>query len=159
VAELSAPDTVRAYKSLMQVEQAFRCLKSLDLRIRPIRHWTEDRVRAHIFLCMLAYYVEWHMRQALGSVLFQDEELATARWTRDPVAKAEPSPSVKAKKCRHQNAAGWPVGSFAEVLTSLSQIARHQCIFGEGKTVAKTIRYTEANCYQRHIFELLGLTI
>ncbi len=142
----------------MQVEQAFRCLKSLDLRIRPIRHWTEDRVRAHIFLCMLAYYVEWHMRQALGSMLFQDDELAGARATRDPVAKAEPSQSAKAKKCRQQNAAGWPVSSFAEVLTNLGQIARHQCVFGEGKTAAQMTRYTEPNNYQRHIFELLGVT-
>jgi len=69
---LSAEDTVRTYKSLGQVEQAFRCIKGLDLQVRPIRHRTEPHVRAHVFLCMLAYYVQWHMRKALSSVLFQD---------------------------------------------------------------------------------------
>lgn len=158
-AELSAPDAVRAYKGLMQVEQAFRCLKSMDIRIRPIRHWTEDRVRAHIFLCMLSYYVEWHMRKALSTVLFQDDELDEARWTRDPVAKAEPSPSVKNKKCSQKNAQGWPVCSFGEVVKNLGKINRNQCVFGEGKSAAQAIRHTEPNEYQRHIFELLGLTM
>lgn len=159
LAELSAPDAVRAYKGLMQVEQAFRCLKSLDIRIRPIRHWTEDRVRAHIFLCMLSYYVEWHMRKALSTVLFQDDELEEARWTRDPVAKAEPSQSVKDKKCLQKNAQGWPVCSFEEIVKNLGKITRNQCVFGEGKSAAQAIRYTEPSTYQRHIFELLGLSM
>jgi len=70
---LSADNAVRAYKSLAQVEQAFRCLKSVDIRIRPIHHRTEDHVRAHIFICVLAYYIEWYMRRALAPVLYEDE--------------------------------------------------------------------------------------
>lgn len=159
VSMLSPEDAVRSYKCLMQVEQAFRCLKSVDLRIRPIRHWTEDRVRAHIFLCMLAYYVEWHMRKSLSTVLFQDDELDTARWTRDPVEKADPSPSVKAKKVLQNNSQGWPVCSFGEVLECLGRIARNRCVFGEHKTAYETIRETEPNPYQRHLFELLKLKI
>ena len=143
----------------MQVEQAFRCLKSVDLRIRPIRHWTEDRVRAHIFLCMLAYYVEWHMRKSLSSVLFQDDELDEARWTRDPVEKAEPSHSVKDKKVLQINSQGWPVCSFGEVLESLGRIVRNRCIFGENKQAYETTVETEPNNYQRHLFELLKLKI
>ena len=73
---LSAPDAVRNYKSLAIVERAFRCLKGVDLLVRPIHHRTEDHVRAHVFLCMLAYYVEWHMRQAWAPLLFHDEELS-----------------------------------------------------------------------------------
>jgi len=72
---ISAEDAVRSYKNLEKVESAFRCIKGLDLLIRPIFHRTEGHVKAHIFLCMLAYYVEWHMRQALAPLLFQDEEL------------------------------------------------------------------------------------
>ena len=156
---LSPEDAVRAYKCLMQVEQAFRCLKSVDLRIRPIRHWTEDRVRAHIFLCMLSYYVEWHMRKSLSSVLFQDDELDDARWTRDPVEKAEPSHSVKDKKVLQHNSQGWPVCSFGEVIESLGRIVRDRCVFGENKKACETTRETEPNNYQRHIFELLKLKI
>jgi transposase len=81
---LSAEDTVRTYKSLSQVERAFRCLKGGDLLVRPIRHRTEDRVPAHIFLCVLAYYVEWHMRRALAPILFEDDQLETERTRRDP---------------------------------------------------------------------------
>ena len=90
-------DTVRAYKSLSQVEQAFRCLKGVDLRVRPIHRRTPDHVRAHVFLCTLAYYAEWHLRKALASVLFEDEALDQAQTTRNRVAKAGPSDSVKRK--------------------------------------------------------------
>ncbi|MCH9001590.1 MAG: IS1634 family transposase, partial [Planctomycetes bacterium] len=82
---LSAEDTVRSYKNLGQVEQVFRCFKGIDIRVRPIYHRDDPRVRAHVFLCLLAYYVEWHMRRTLGSVLFDDEELTANRKTRDPV--------------------------------------------------------------------------
>ncbi len=76
---LDAGETVQAYKDLARVERAFRCLKTADLDIRPIHHWTAPRVRAHVFLCMLAYHVEWHLRDALAKLLFQDTELATAQ--------------------------------------------------------------------------------
>ena len=85
---MSTDDTVRSYKSLTQVERAFRSFKTIDLQVRPIRHHRENRVRAHIFLCMLAYYVQWHMTQAWRTLLFCDED-QQARATRDPVAPAQ----------------------------------------------------------------------
>src|SRR6185437_14699799 len=110
-----------------QVERAFRCLKGIDLRIRPIHHCTADNVRAHILLCMLAYYVEWHMRQALAPLLFEDEELARDRKRRDPVAPAEPSNSAKRKKAEHATADGLPVHSFETLLTALGTRCRNTC--------------------------------
>lgn len=79
---------MRTHKSLSQVERAFRCLKGLDLLVRPIRHRSERRVPAHIFLCLLAYYVEWHMQRALAPILFEDADLPAARRARDPVLPA-----------------------------------------------------------------------
>lgn len=156
-AALSAEDTVRTYKSLGQVEQAFRCMKSVDLRVRPIRHRNEDHVRAHIFLCMLAYYVEWHLRKALSSVLFQDDELDAARWTRDPVAKAKSSPSAREKKRTGKNERGWPVHSLHSLLGELSTQCKNTCRAGEGKTELRFERITEATPFQAHVFELLQL--
>src|SRR5437762_12163358 len=95
VERLSAADTVRSYKSLAQVERAFRSLKGVDLLIRPIRHRTEDRVPAHIFLCLLAYYVEWHLRRVWAPLLFEDEQLAELRRQRDPIVPATGSPSAR----------------------------------------------------------------
>ncbi len=90
---------VRAYKSLSQVERAFRCLKTVDLHVRPIHHWLEDRVRAHVFLCMLAYYVEWHMRARLAPMLYDDDDKAAAEALREapsPRRNAPLPPSPKA---------------------------------------------------------------
>lgn len=154
---LSAADTVRTYKSLGQVEQAFRCMKSVDLRVRPIRHYNEAHVRAHIFLCMLAYYVEWHMRKALCPVLFQDEELEEARWTRDPVAKAEPSQSAREKKRAGKTDEGWPVHSLRTLLNDLATRCRNTCRTGEGKTLLRFEQVTEPTAFQEHVFTLLGL--
>ena len=122
--QLSAADAVRGYKSLAQVERAFRSLKSLDLLIRPIRHRTEARVPAHIFLCLLAYYVEWHLRRVWAPLLFEDEDLPQQRPRRDPVLPARSSESVQAKKLTHQTADGLPVQSFATLLADLASRAR-----------------------------------
>ncbi len=122
--QLSAADTVRGYKSLAQVERAFRSLKGLDLLIRPIRHRTEKRVPAHIFLCMLAYYVEWHLRRVWAPLLFEDEELPQERQRRDPVLPASSSESAQVKKLTHQTADGLPVQSFATLLSNLACRAR-----------------------------------
>ena len=122
--QLSAADTVRGYKSLAQVERAFRSLKGLDLLIRPIRHRTEERVPAHIFLCMLAYYVEWHLRRVWAPLLFEDEELPQQRQRRDPVLPASSSESAHVKKLTHQTADGLPVQSFATLLSNLASRAR-----------------------------------
>ncbi len=94
---LSPEDTVRTYKSLSQVERAFRCMRGVDLLVRPIRHRTEDRVPAHIFLCMLAYYVEWHMRKALAPILFEDNQLESERKRRGPILPAKPTEAAKRK--------------------------------------------------------------
>ena len=124
---LSADDTVRSYKNLAQVERAFRTLKGMDLRIRPIHHRGEERVRAHIFLCLLAYYVEWHMRQALSSLLFDDELLSVERKHRDPVAPAKPSTSASKKKSARKTEEGLPIHSFATLMADLGTRCRHLC--------------------------------
>ncbi len=123
-ATLSAEDCVRTYKRLAWVEQAFRCLKGIDLRVRPIHHRVAPRVRAHLFLCMLAYYVEWQMRQAWKPLLYEDEELAEARQERDPVKPAQASASAQDKKKTHQTSSGQPVHSFATLLVHLGRRSR-----------------------------------
>ncbi|MCK5805580.1 MAG: IS1634 family transposase [Lentisphaeria bacterium] len=156
-AALSAEDTVRTYKSLGQVEQAFRCIKGVDLRVRPIRHRDEGHVRAHIFLCMLAYYVEWHMRKALSPVLFQDDELDAARWQRDPVAKAEASEDVRQKKGTKKTADGWPVHSLRTLLNDLGTRCKNTCRAGKGKQALRFEQLTETSPFQQHVFDLLEL--
>ena len=121
---LSAEDTVRSYKSLAEVERAFRCLKGIDLLVRPIRHRTEDRVPAHIFLCMLAYYVEWHLRRAWAPLLFEDEERWEERKRRDPILPAKPSESAQRKKRSQETADGLPVHSFETLMEDLASRAR-----------------------------------
>lgn len=122
---LSAEDTVRSYKSLSQVERAFRCLKGVfDVLVRPIRHRTEDRVPAHFFLCLLTYYVEWHMRRALAPILFEDEEVVEDRKRRDPILPAKPSESAKRKKAVHKTADGLAVHSFETLMAELATRCR-----------------------------------
>jgi len=119
-------ETVRTYKALSQVERAFRSLKTIDLHVRPIHHRTADRVRSHIFLCMLAYYVEWHMREAWRPLLFADEDQA-AKATRDPVARAMRSEAADQKAATHRTADGAAVHSFRTLLQDLSTIVRNRC--------------------------------
>ena len=123
---MDAPDCVRNYKSLAQVERAFRSLKTMDLKIRPIHHRTADRVRAHIFLCMLAYYVEWHLREAWRELMFADTD-QLAKTTRDPVAPAKRSTAALAKVRSHMLDDGTPVHSFATLLAELATIVRNTC--------------------------------
>jgi transposase len=125
--QLSAADTVRTYKGLAQVERAFRCLKGIDLRVRPIYHRLPPRVRAHFFLCLLAYYLEWHLRAALRPLLFEDEQLPQARATRDPVAPAQPSAAVQRKKAQRTTADGLPLQSFDTLLAALGTRCRITC--------------------------------
>jgi transposase len=135
---LSAEDTVRSYKSLAEVERAFRCLKGIDLLVRPIRHRTEDRVPAHIFLCVLAYYVEWHLRRAWAPLLFEDEERREARKHRDPVMPAQPSSSAQRKKRSHETADGLPVHSFETLMEDLGSRARVTYALKPQKSEEKT---------------------
>jgi len=123
---LDAADVVRSYKRLSDVERAFRSLKTIDLKVRPIRHRLEERVRAHIFLCMLAYYVEWHMREAWRPLLFSDED-QTAKQTRDPVAPAKRSAPALRKVHTKVLDDGTPVHSFQTLLKQLSSIVRNVC--------------------------------
>src|SRR5947208_2618791 len=116
---LTAADGVRSYKRLALVEQAFRSLKGIDLLVRPIHHRTADRVRAHILLCLLAYYVEWHQRQGWEPLLFEDEELVVDRCTRDPVAPARASESARRKKKTHTTPGGLSVQSFRTLMAHL----------------------------------------
>ncbi len=125
--DLSAADCVRSYKALTRVERAFRTLKTADLQVRPIHHRLADRVRAHLFLCLLAYYVEWHMREAWRPLLFADDELGGRARTRDPVAAAEPSASAKRKKATRRAADGTPLHSFRTLLEDLQNVTRNVC--------------------------------
>jgi transposase len=117
---------VRSYKLLANLERGFRSLKTIDLKIRPIHHRLEDRVRAHIFLCMLSHYVEWHMREAWRELMFADED-QNAKKTRDPVAPAQRSGSAKRKVARKRLDDGSPVHSFSTLLADLASIVRNTC--------------------------------
>lgn len=156
-ARLSAADTVRHYKSLAHVERAFRCLKGMDLRVRPIHHRTEDHVRAHIFLCLLAYYVEWHLRHAWAPLLFHDEALEAERHTRDPVAPAIPSRAVTRKKTDRQTVDGFPVHSFDTLLATLAMRAQHTCRLRSDPAGSTFRQITQRTPLQARAFELLGL--
>jgi hypothetical protein len=123
---MDAAQCVRNYKSLASVERAFRSLKTIDLKIRPIHHRLADRVRAHILLCMLAYYVEWHMREAWAPLMFTDTD-TQAKATRDPVAPAKRCDAALAKVASHTLDDGTPVHSFSTLLAELSTIVRNTC--------------------------------
>ena len=123
-ADLSSEQAVLAYKSLSQVERAFRTLKSVDLRVRPIRHWVEGRVRAHVLLCMLAYYLEWHLRQAWADLLFTDEEPGTRAGV-SPVTAAVRSVAGREKVSRGTQADGTPLHSYETLLLDLATVTRN----------------------------------
>ena len=156
-ASLSAADTVRSYKSLAQVERAFRCLKGVDLRVRPIFHRTPERVRAYIFLCLLAYCVEWQMRRALAPLLFEDEQLETDRRRRDALAPAQPSAAVKKKKATRRSAEGLPLHSFETLLDALATRCQNTCRVAGNEPSATFEQLTAATPLQQRAFELLGL--
>jgi transposase len=153
---LSASDTVRAYKGLSSVERAFRCMKGIDLKVRPIFLSTSPHVRAHFFLCMLAYYVEWHMRRDLAPLLFEDEDLPSSRLSRDPVAPARSSESAKAKKATRRTQDGLEVHSFETLLAALATQCRNTCRMNvEGSPAF--YRITDATPLQLRAYQLLGL--
>ena len=154
---LSAEDTVRSYKNLALVERAFRTLKGLDLQIRPIYHRSEDRVRAHIFLCLLAYYVEWHMRQALAPLLFDDETLAVERKNRDPVAPAKPTAPANRKKTVRLTEDGLPIHSFATLMAELATRCRNRCRLKADPQSPVLYQDTEPTPLQARALELIRL--
>ena len=124
--QMGAPDCVRSYKALAQVERAFRSLKTMDLKVRPIHHRLADRVRAHIFLCMLAEYVAWHLREVWQPLLFADEDQA-AKAQRDPIRPARRSADAEAKVASRLNNNGQPLHSFQTLLGELACIVRNTC--------------------------------
>jgi transposase len=152
-----AEQTVKQYKNLTLVEWIYRTVKGLAILIRPIRHREANRVRAHIFLCMLAYYVVWHMRKALTPFLFEDEELDLLRETRDPVAKAEPSQSAKKKKRTLTTSDGFTVHSLATLLNALAKRCKHRCYVRGADPQSSFFQLTEPDALQQRAFELLGL--
>jgi transposase len=154
---LSSEDAVRSYKNLAQVERAFRSFKGLDIRIRPIHHRTEDRVRTHIFICLLAYYVEWHLRQVLAPLLFDDEALATDRKRRDPVAPAEPSVAAKANKVARVTEEGLPIHSFNTLMIEMGTRCRHRCRVKSDPQCPPIFQDTEPTPLQTRALELTRL--
>lgn len=150
-------NVVRNYKRLSQVEQAFRTLKGVDLLVRPIRHRTEDRVRSHIFICMLSYYVEWHMRKALGEILFVDEDLDVERLSRDPVAPAQPSEKVAKKKKTKVNENGRIVHSFRTLIAEMGTICKNICNTKSNPENQTFTLFTIASEFQDKVFELLKM--
>ena len=123
---LATSDVVRVYKSLSQAERAFRSIKTVDLEIRPIHHRLSDRVRAHVLLCMLAYSLEWHMRQALAPILFDDHQRAEAAAARSSVvAPAQRSKAARRKAATKRTADGLPVHSFQSLLADLATFTRN----------------------------------
>jgi transposase len=158
--EMSEQAVVKSYKSLSKVEQAFRCCKSIDLKVRPIYHYLEKRVKAHVFVCMLAYYVEWHLRELLAPLLFQDEE---KEWQEQEnycmvtASKRSAKALDKARKKRTED--GLPVHSFQTLLADLSTITMNwiqpkdydeNCLFE---------KITKPTVLQEKVFELLGISL
>jgi hypothetical protein len=153
--QMDAPECVRNYKALAHVERAFRSLKTMDLKVRPIHHRTADRVRAHIFVCMLAYYLEWHMREAWRELMFADVD-QRAKAKRDPVAPAKRSKAALAKVTRHTLEDGTPAHSFATLLEELASIVRNTCRTPHAHPDTPSFEIlTTPNAKQRRALELI----
>jgi len=156
---LTSEQTVLAYKSLAHVEKAFRACKSVDLKVRPIYHHLSTRVRAHVFLCMLAYYVEWHMRRKLAPILFEDDDKPTAEKLRDSVvAPARRSPRALRKARTKKTDAGLPVHSFSGIMANLANIADNR-IDPRLPGVEPFHKFTTPSALQNKALELLGVRI
>ena len=158
-AERLGPEaTVQAYKGLSQVERAFRSYKTVDLKVRPIHHRLADRVRAHVFLCLLAYYVEWHMRKALAPLLFDDEEPAAGAALRASVVRpAQRSPGAQRKAATQRTEDGTPVHSFHTLLEDLETVAKNRVQPKDGGTAPFDMITTPSPLQQR-AFDLLGVS-
>ena len=157
-AQLSAKDAVLWYKRLSHVERAFRSLKTVDLNVRPIGHFKEERVRAHVLLCMLAYYVEWHMRRALAPLLFDDDDKAAGEALRTSVvAPAQVSPNAKAKARTHRTEDGKPVHSFQSLLRDLRTVVTNRIQLKTASAVFD--RITLPTALQRRALDLLGVSL
>jgi hypothetical protein len=156
--QIGAAQAVGIYKSLAEVEADFRSWKATDLQLRPIYHWTEARVRAHVLLCLLAGYLTWHLRRALAPITFTDTD-RTDPWARpDPVAPATPSPAAKAKATSKHTVDGQPVHSYQSLLAHLATLTRNTCHLTGTPDTDTFDKLAEPTPTQRRVFELLGLT-
>ena len=152
---MTADELVSTCKNLSKVERAFRSMKSVDLHVRPIYHFNDDRIRAHVFLCMLAYYVEWHLRDRLRELLFDDDDREAAQKSRrSVVAPARRSKSAREKDATLRTASGLPVQSFQDLLKDLSTLNRNTVRLESSGAEFKQL--TEATALQRRVFELLS---
>jgi len=157
--EMDTESTVRAYKSLSEVERAFRSFKTVDLKVRPIHHRLEDRVRVHVLLCMLAYYVEWHMREALAPLLFDDDDKLGAEAARlSIVAPAQRSTSAKCKASSKRTADGLPVHSFQTLLDDLATITSNTLRYSQDDA-PDVERTTIPTPPQQRALDLLGVRV
>jgi len=154
-----APEaTVRAYKRLAAIERAFRSFKRIDLHVHPIHHRLADRVRAHVFLCMLAYYVEWHMRRALAPILFDDDDLAAGEAQRASVVRpAQRSPRARRKAQTKRTEDGAPVHSFQTLLQDLATVAKNR-IQPQAAGATPFDIITSPTPLQQRAFDLLGVS-
>jgi transposase len=158
-ATLGDAETVRSYKSLSLVERAFRCIKTVDLNVRPVYHWLAGRVRAHVLLCMLAYYLEWHMRQCLAPMLFDDTDKDEAEaLRRSVVAQAQRSKVAVKKQTTGMTPDGLPVHSFRTLLADLATLARNTIITAINPNYPLTV-VTRPTPVQQKAFDLLGLAV
>jgi transposase len=159
VETLDDADTVRSYKSLARVERAFRCIKTVDMNVRPVYHWLEDRVRAHVLLCMLAYYLEWHMRQSLVPMLFDDADKQEAEARRSSVvAQAQRSKAAIKKQTTGMTPDGLPVHSFHTLLADLATLARNTIVTAINPLYPLTV-VTRPTPVQQKAFDLLGIAV
>jgi transposase len=156
---IDAEHSVAAYKNLSKVERAFRCCKTVDIKIRPIYHRLPDRVEAHVFICMLAYYVEWHMRKMLAPILFDDHNKAEAEQRRESiVAPAKRSPDAELKASRKKTEDGFTVHSFQTLLSDLQTIVKNR-IQLKGASASTFDKITTPTPYQKKVLELLEIKI
>jgi hypothetical protein len=157
--QMSAEDAVSSYKRLSVVERAFRCIKTVDLKIRPINHRLAERVRSHVFICMLAYYVEWHMRGKLKPVLFDDTDGQRMEEERiSAVAPRERSPKAKRKANSKRMEQGLPVQSFRTLLKDLGTLTKNWMTTKSDSTIGFVL-YTNPTPLQAKVFELLGVSV
>ena len=156
-AALSSENTVRAYKDLAKVERAFRSMKTIDMHVRPIYHWLDERIKAHVFLCMLSYYVEWHMRKLLAAVLFDDHDKESAEALRKSiVAPAPRSEAAKRKDSTKRTELDEPVHSFRSLLADMGTLCKNRVRF-LSDPAAEFYLLTRPTPPQQHALHLLGV--
>ena len=156
--QMDSERVVETYKSLSKVERSFRCLKTVDLSLRPIYHQNDDRIRSHVFICMLAYYVEWHMRERLRPILFAEDDPHAARASRkSAVVPAQRSTSAKRRDATRKTKDGWPVQSFHDILKNMATICRNRIRITSCD--ASYDKLTTPTPYQQHVLKLLQVTV